>query len=123
VGPWSPTVLGDYIAGPSHTLPTGGAARSFPGLTVDQFQRRTSVVRYDRASLKRSLATVGEFARLEGLDAHGASAEIRLPGRQAVVLEPSLQGPGVSESPLVSLTGIHDFLIQNSIPSSLCQPH
>jgi histidinol dehydrogenase len=79
VGPWSPTVLGDYLAGPSHTLPTGGAAASFAGLTVDQFQRRTSVVRYDRTSLKRSLATVGEFARLEGLEAHGASAEIRLP--------------------------------------------
>jgi histidinol dehydrogenase len=79
-GPWSPTVLGDYLAGPSHTLPTGGAGASFAGLTVDQFQRRTSVVRYDRASLKRSLATVLEFAGLEGLDGHGASAAIRLPG-------------------------------------------
>ena len=44
LGPWSPTVLGDYVAGPSHTLPTGGAGASFAGLTVDQFQRRTSVV-------------------------------------------------------------------------------
>jgi histidinol dehydrogenase len=49
IGPWSPTVLGDYVAGPSHTLPTGGAGRSFAGLTVDQFQRRTSVVEYNRA--------------------------------------------------------------------------
>ncbi|HEX4342887.1 MAG TPA: histidinol dehydrogenase [Verrucomicrobiae bacterium] len=77
LGPWSPTVLGDYVAGPSHTLPTGGAGKSFPGLTVDQFQRRTSVVEYNRASLKKALPAVKKFAELEGLDAHGKSAEIR----------------------------------------------
>src|SRR5208337_3228910 len=43
LGPWTPTVLGDYVAGPSHTLLTGGAGASFAGLTVDQFQRRTSL--------------------------------------------------------------------------------
>lgn len=78
LGPWSPTVLGDYVAGPSHTLPTGGGGRSFAGLTVDQFQRRTSVVEYNRAALKKGLAGVKAFAALEGLDAHGRSAEIRL---------------------------------------------
>jgi histidinol dehydrogenase len=78
LGPWSPTVLGDYVAGPSHTLPTGGAGASFAGLTVDQFQRRTSVVGYNRASLKKALPTVKKFAELEGLGAHGKSAEIRL---------------------------------------------
>ena len=77
LGPWSPTVLGDYVAGPSHTLPTGGAGTSFAGLTVDQFQRRTSVVEYTRASLKKALPAVKKFAELEGLDAHGKSAEIR----------------------------------------------
>jgi histidinol dehydrogenase len=77
VGSWSPTVLGDYVAGPSHTLPTGGAGASFAGLTVDQFQRRTSVVEYDRASLKKSISAVKKFAEVEGLDAHGRSAEIR----------------------------------------------
>jgi histidinol dehydrogenase len=77
IGPYSPTVLGDYIAGPSHTLPTGGAGASFAGLTVDQFQRRTSVVEYSAAALKRSLPTLAKFAELEGLDAHGRSAEIR----------------------------------------------
>lgn len=85
LGPWSPTVLGDYVAGPSHTLPTGGAGRSFAGLTVDQFQRRTSVVTYDRAALRRSLPAVLAFAGLEGLDAHGRSAAIRFkpkPGRR-----------------------------------------
>jgi histidinol dehydrogenase len=77
LGAWSPTVLGDYVAGPSHTLPTGGAGASFPGLTVDQFQRRTSVVEYGRGALKRALPTVRQFAAMEGLDAHGRSAETR----------------------------------------------
>jgi histidinol dehydrogenase len=77
LGPWSPTVLGDYVAGPSHTLPTGGAGASFAGLTVDQFQRRTSVVEYNRASLKKALPAAKKFAELEGLDAHEKSAEIR----------------------------------------------
>ena len=81
LGPYSPTVLGDYVAGPSHTLPTGGAGASFAGLTVDQFQRRTSVVEYTRASLKKSLKAVQKFAQLEGLDAHGRSASIRLEGK------------------------------------------
>ena len=78
VGSWSPTVLGDYMAGPSHTLPTGGAGASFAGLTVDQFQRRTSVVKYNRPALAKSIDTLRTFAEMEGLDAHGRSAEIRL---------------------------------------------
>jgi len=78
LGNWSPTVLGDYVAGPSHTLPTGGAGASFAGLTVDQFQRRTSVVEYSRAAVKKALPVVKKFAELEGLGAHGQSAEVRL---------------------------------------------
>ncbi len=78
LGNHSPTVLGDYVAGPSHTLPTGGAGASFPGLTVDQFQRRTSVTEYSKPSLKKALKAVQTFADLEGLDAHGRSASIRL---------------------------------------------
>ncbi|MCC6231828.1 MAG: histidinol dehydrogenase [Verrucomicrobiales bacterium] len=77
LGPWSPTVLGDYVAGPSHTLPTGGAGRAFAGLTVDQFQRRTSVVEYSKAALKKAVRSVETFAGLEGLDAHGRSATVR----------------------------------------------
>src|SRR5437016_807190 len=77
IGPWSPTVLGDYVAGPSHTLPTGGAGASFAGLTVGQFQRRTSIVEYNRASLRKAFPAVKKFAEIEGLDAHGKSAEAR----------------------------------------------
>lgn len=82
LGGYSPTVLGDYVAGPSHTLPTGGAGLSFPGLTADMFQRRTSIVRYNKTSLKKSLSAVREFADMEGLDAHGRSAEIRIASRR-----------------------------------------
>ena len=78
LGPYSPAVVGDYLAGPSHTLPTGGAGASFAGLTVDQFQRRTSVLEYNRAALKKSLPSLLKFAELEGLEAHGRSAQIRL---------------------------------------------
>jgi len=78
LGPYSPTVLGDYVAGPSHTLPTGGAGASFGGLTIDQFQRRTSLVEYSRPALKRALKAVQVFADLEGLQGHGASAACRL---------------------------------------------
>src|SRR5436190_6901865 len=74
LGNYSPTVLGDYVAGPSHTLPTGGAGAAFAGLTVDQFQRRTSVVEYSAGALKKSVRSVQVFADAEGLDAHGRSA-------------------------------------------------
>jgi histidinol dehydrogenase len=78
LGNTTPTVLGDYMAGPSHELPTGGAGASFAGLTVDQFQRRTSVVEYTPGALKKSIRTIDTFALVEGLDAHARSAKIRL---------------------------------------------
>jgi histidinol dehydrogenase len=77
LGNYSPTALGDYVAGPSHCLPTDGAGASFAGLTVDQFQRRTSLVEYNKASLKKALPAVQKFAELEGLGGHGASAKLR----------------------------------------------
>jgi len=77
VGNESAVAVGDFLAGPSHTLPTGGAGRSFSGLRADQFQRRTSVVKLDKSAVKKSLAVVEEFARIEGLDAHGRSVAIR----------------------------------------------
>jgi len=77
LGGYSPVVAGDFVAGPSHELPTGGAGKSFPGLTVDQFQRRTSVVRLDRKSLAALLPAIRTFSEIEGLDAHGRSAAIR----------------------------------------------
>ncbi|MEI6492268.1 MAG: histidinol dehydrogenase, partial [Verrucomicrobiota bacterium] len=78
LGAISPVVGGDFLAGPSHELPTGGAGKSFAGLTVDQFQRRTSVVMFDEPSLRASLPYLQTFSEIEGLDAHGRSARIRL---------------------------------------------
>lgn len=77
LGGHSPVAAGDFVAGPSHTLPTGGAGRSFPGLTADMFQRRTSIVRLDAKSLKKSVPIIEKFSEIEGLDAHGRSAFIR----------------------------------------------
>jgi histidinol dehydrogenase len=77
LGNYSPVTAGDFIAGPSHELPTGGAAKSFGGLTADQFQRRTSIVRLDQESLEKSLPFILSFSKAERLDAHGASAQIR----------------------------------------------
>ncbi len=77
LGRWTPETVGDFIAGPSHVLPTGGAASSFSGLTVDDFRRRTSFVKYTRKALKEAMPHLQAFSRVEGLDAHGRSAEIR----------------------------------------------
>lgn len=77
VGPWTPESAGDFVAGPSHVLPTGGAARMFSGLTVDDFRRRHSVVAFTREDLEETRSSIETFAEVEGLDAHGHSASIR----------------------------------------------
>jgi histidinol dehydrogenase len=77
IGNFSPVAAGDFVAGPSHVLPTGGAGKSFGGLTVDQFQRRTSLIRYDSEALRKSVSIVSQFSAIEQLDAHGRSISIR----------------------------------------------
>jgi len=78
IGNETPTVLGDFVAGPSHVLPTARAGRYFGGLRAADFLRRTSLIRYDRPSLRRAAPTVAAFSAMERLDAHGRSAELRL---------------------------------------------
>jgi histidinol dehydrogenase len=77
IGNYTPTALGDFTAGPSHVLPTGRAGRFFSGLRVADFMRRTSIVQYDRASVKKAEPIVSAFAAMEKLDAHGRSVRIR----------------------------------------------
>ncbi len=77
LGNHSAVAVGDFLAGPSHTLPTGGAGKSFPGLTVDMFQKRTSIVRINPDAATKSAPIVSALASLEGLDAHAHSANIR----------------------------------------------
>ena len=76
-GAWTPESAGDFVAGPSHVLPTGGAANMFNGLTPDDFRRRHSFVAFTRKDLAETRATIEAFAEVEGLDAHGRAAAIR----------------------------------------------
>lgn len=77
-GPYSPEVVGDYLAGPNHVLPTAGAARFSSALGVYDFVKRTSTLRYSREALKQSADKITTLARGEGLEAHARSAAIRL---------------------------------------------
>ena len=76
-GVWTPESAGDFVAGPSHVLPTGGAANMFNGLTPDDFRRRHSFVAFTRDDLAQTRATIEKFAEVEGLSAHGRAATIR----------------------------------------------
>ena len=78
-GHWTPESAGDFAAGPSHVLPTGGAARMFNGLTVEDFRHRTSLVQYTEADLRDALPVIRAFADIEGLDGHRAAADVRFP--------------------------------------------
>jgi histidinol dehydrogenase len=78
LGHHTPTVLGDFTAGPSHTLPTGGAGRFMSGMRLTDYLRRTSIVHYTADGLKNAAPVVQTFSRLEQLDAHGNSLQIRL---------------------------------------------
>ena len=69
---------GDFCAGPSHVLPTAGSGRFFRGLSVEGFYRRSSLVRYSEAALRREVGIVETFASLEGLAAHGRAGSIRV---------------------------------------------
>ena len=77
IGNHSPVAAGDFIAGPSHVLPTGGAAKAFSGLTIDQFFRRTSIVEYPQRALHRVRPHIESMCAVEQLDAHARSVAIR----------------------------------------------
>ncbi|MCG3180698.1 MAG: Histidinol dehydrogenase [Phycisphaerae bacterium] len=77
IGPHTPVATGDYIAGSSHVLPTGGTARYFAGLSVYDFLRPQGVVRYDAAGLRAAADDIAALAEAEGLDAHSLSVRIR----------------------------------------------
>lgn len=77
LGDHTPTAVGDFAAGPSHVLPTGGAGRFFSGLRIADFMRRTSVIKYDKVSIKKAAPVVAAIAAMERLDAHARSVKIR----------------------------------------------
>jgi histidinol dehydrogenase len=78
LGHYTPVAVGDYLAGPNHVLPTGGTARFFSPLGVDDFLKRTAFVRFEPPKLRELGADVIRLANLEGFTGHGASVELRL---------------------------------------------
>ena len=82
LGPWSPETMGDYCSGPNHTLPTYGYARSYSGLSLEDFQKRITVQELTPAGLQGLGPTAQVLAGLEGLDAHAAAVTIRLEALQ-----------------------------------------
>ncbi len=77
LGHWSPEAAGDYVAGPSHTLPTGGTARFWSGLSALSFLRASSMIEYTREGLARDVEAIDRWGRAEQLEAHARSATIR----------------------------------------------
>jgi histidinol dehydrogenase len=78
LGDYSPVALGDYVAGPSHVLPTGGTARFTSGLSANDFLKRSSVLSFTKAGLEKMAGDVRLLAEKEGLTAHAASVSVRL---------------------------------------------
>jgi histidinol dehydrogenase len=78
MGHWTPEAAGDYLAGPNHTLPTGGTARFFSPLSVDDFVKKSSIVYFSEAGLQRLGSDIVRISKLEGLEAHGRSVAMRL---------------------------------------------
>jgi len=78
IGPYSPVAVGDYWAGPSHTLPTRQTSRYFSALTSNDFIKSISIIEYSEEQLRRSAEDIIRLALTEGLDAHAASIQKRL---------------------------------------------
>jgi histidinol dehydrogenase len=78
VGPYSPTAVGDYAAGPSHILPTGGTARFFSGLGIKDFIKSIHVISFSKRALEKAAGPVERLASIEGLTKHWESVRVRL---------------------------------------------
>ncbi|MEJ5300630.1 MAG: histidinol dehydrogenase [Thermodesulforhabdaceae bacterium] len=77
IGQFTPEPVGDYFAGPNHVLPTAGTARFSSALGVHTFLRKTSIIYYPENITRSSIGAIAQFARMEGLEAHARSVEIR----------------------------------------------
>jgi histidinol dehydrogenase len=78
MGHYTPEAVGDYIAGPNHVLPTGGTARFFSPLSLDDFVKKSSILSYTKEALAEVAPDVLRLTKMEGLEAHGRMVEIRL---------------------------------------------
>lgn len=77
LGEWTPEAVGDYVAGPNHTLPTGGTARFSSPLSTEEFVKKSSIIQYSPAALADDAGSIVKIARHEGLWAHARSVELR----------------------------------------------
>ncbi|MFC1666721.1 histidinol dehydrogenase [Candidatus Omnitrophota bacterium] len=77
IGPYSPVCIGDYIAGPSHVLPTGGTARFFSGLSVRSFLKSTHTICYSKKALEKEKTAIEKMTKIEGLHNHLESFKVR----------------------------------------------
>ena len=84
LGEWTPEAVGDYVAGPNHTLPTGGTARFSSPLSVEQFVKKSSIIQYTPAALADDAEAVMTIARHEGLWAHAESVALRVEALDAL---------------------------------------
>jgi len=80
VGPYTPTAVGDYFAGPSHVLPTGGTARFFSGLGINDFIKSFHTVSYSKKALLGAKEAIERIAMIEGLGKHSESIKVRFEG-------------------------------------------
>ncbi len=78
LGQYSPVTIGDYVAGPSHVLPTGGSGRAFSGLGIDDFIRRTHLISYTKKALERVKEPLERLTAIEGLPRHYDAIKVRL---------------------------------------------
>jgi histidinol dehydrogenase len=77
IGPYSPASVGDYIAGPSHVLPTGGSAKFSSGLGINDFVKSSHIISYSRKALEKVNGAIDMLTRIEGLKRHGESVKVR----------------------------------------------
>ncbi len=78
LGEWTPEAVGDYVAGPNHTLPTGGTARFASPLSVEEFVKKSSIIQYSAQALENDARPIMQIAMHEGLWAHAQSVALRM---------------------------------------------
>ncbi len=87
LGDWTPEAVGDYVAGPNHTLPTGGTARYASPLSVDEFVKKSSIIQYSPQALANDAKPIMQIAMHEGLWAHAQSVALRMHGLEAAGMD------------------------------------
>ena len=111
MGPWTPESVGDFVAGPSHVLPTGGAAAMFSGLTVDDFRRRSSFVDFTRADLMEALPVIEAFG---DFGFGGGNIEAAKEAYESIRIQQHEPAPGEMHKPPVPAAQSHSIIDENT---------